>query len=226
MTWRCLPLEESDARGTHEPGSLSAIFTRRGASRVLTRERFLSAVPGGSMGAKDKSDFVLFVNFTQHYTTVFDESISLDGVLTWQSQPSQDLNSTVIQELIAHEELGGKIYFFLQPHKTNTKSYYYYMGELVYKAHDEQKLKPVHFKWVLDSFPIPGNQLNMMELTLTTANTKAAASHQSQQSAPKTGKLTKTASPAKETTKGKGLTTADFTRVTRPRRKKTHRIAC
>lgn len=97
--------------------------------------------------------FVLFVNLAQHYTDVFEESIDNDGVLTWQSQPSQTLDSKVVQELIHHQETQTTVHLFLQTTKINTKGIYTYMGELRYLAHDTTREKPVHFKWALQVLP-------------------------------------------------------------------------
>lgn len=98
-------------------------------------------------------DFVLFVNLEQHYTDVFEESIDTDGVLTWQSQPSQTLASPVVQSLIHHRDNGSRVHLFLKTLKSNTKGIYTYMGELQYLAHDVTREKPVHFKWALQVLP-------------------------------------------------------------------------
>lgn len=97
--------------------------------------------------------FVLFVNLEQHYTDKFEESIDSNGVLTWQSQPSQTLSSSIVQELIHHQESNTPVYLFLQTKKTGAKGLYTYMGELSYLAHDANREKPVHFKWALQVLP-------------------------------------------------------------------------
>lgn len=97
--------------------------------------------------------FVLFVNLEQHYTDKFEESIDSNGVLTWQSQPSQTLSSSVVQELIHHQENNSPVHLFLQTKKTGSKGLYTYMGELCYLAHDANREKPVHFKWALQVLP-------------------------------------------------------------------------
>ena len=63
-------------------------------------------------------DFVFFVTFgKQEGDFVFDESISDDGVLTWQSQPKQKLTTPNIQNFISHDELLNNIYIFLRKAK-------------------------------------------------------------------------------------------------------------
>src|SRR5215472_9899945 len=50
-------------------------------------------------------DFVFFVTFGQkqgHHE--FDETVTEEGVLTWQSQPRQRLSDPQIRQLIRHDE--------------------------------------------------------------------------------------------------------------------------
>ena len=57
-------------------------------------------------------DFVFFVSFGRSQGDhEFDEDITTDGVLSWKSQPRQSLQSTVIQRLIAHDDLVNSIYY-------------------------------------------------------------------------------------------------------------------
>lgn len=78
----------------------------------------------------------------------FDEDIDENGILTWQSQPSQSLDTPQIIEFINHDYKNNNIYLFL---RTDKKSDYTYMGLLAYVDHDNQREKPVYFKWqILD----------------------------------------------------------------------------
>lgn len=78
----------------------------------------------------------------------FDENIDENGILTWQSQPSQTLNESRIIDFINHDYLKNNIYLFL---RTSDKEDYTYMGLLAYVDHDNQREKPVYFKWqILD----------------------------------------------------------------------------
>lgn len=78
----------------------------------------------------------------------FDESIDENGILTWQSQPSQTLKDSRIIDFINHDYLKNNIYLFL---RTSEKEDYTYMGLLAYVEHDNQREKPVYFKWqILD----------------------------------------------------------------------------
>lgn len=61
------------------------------------------------------NDFVFFVTYGKNqgnYT--FDESITVEGVLSWQSQPSQDLKDKRIQKFINHDSDRNIIYLFLR----------------------------------------------------------------------------------------------------------------
>jgi hypothetical protein len=60
-------------------------------------------------------DFVFFVTLGQEQAGhVFDEGITEDGVLTWQSQPRQGLSDPQIREFVAHDDLKNSIYLFLR----------------------------------------------------------------------------------------------------------------
>ncbi len=96
-------------------------------------------------------DWVFFVTFGQKVDThTFEEAVSSEGVLTWQSQPSQDLKERRIEEWIRHDELKNSIYLFLRT-KKGVDVPYTYLGKLRYLSHDRDSKKPVHFLWqILD----------------------------------------------------------------------------
>lgn len=110
-------------------------------------------------------DFVFFVTFGKRQGQhVFDEGVSEEGVLTWQSQPSQKLSDPQIRALISHDELKGNILLFL---RTNKRSPYTYLGRLRYLAHDADREAPVHFKWQLLSGPPPAEVARRIGLGIT-----------------------------------------------------------
>jgi hypothetical protein len=82
----------------------------------------------------------------------FVESITDEGVLTWQSQPQQRIGQPLVQKLIHQQELQSSIHLFL---RTDAKSDYLYFGLLSYITHDEEREQPVHFKWQLLDWPPP-----------------------------------------------------------------------
>ena len=92
-------------------------------------------------------DFVFIVTYGQSQGGHdFDEGITEDGVLSWQSQPKQDFDNAVIKLLISHNDLTDNIYLFL---RENKKDDYEYLGRLAYLDHDKERIKPVYFQWQL-----------------------------------------------------------------------------
>ena len=91
------------------------------------------------------NDYVFFVTFGQSQGEhQFDEGITDDGVLTWQSQPRQGLSDIKVMSWINHDELVNNIYLFVRPSKGTE---YAYLGRLKYLTHDEDREKPVYFQW-------------------------------------------------------------------------------
>ena len=96
------------------------------------------------------NDWVFFVSYGQSQGGhEFDEGITPDGVLTWQSQPSQSLIEKRIQQWIDQNPTTDMIYLFLRPNK---KSDYYYLGNLNYLNHDPDREKPVWFQFQISDF--------------------------------------------------------------------------
>lgn len=96
-------------------------------------------------------DWVFFVTYGQAQGEhVFDESITDEGVLSWQSQPAQELEDAIIKELIQHDDRINTIHLFLRTKKGNP---YGYFGALGYLTHDGSRQKPVHFQWQLLDWP-------------------------------------------------------------------------
>lgn len=101
-----------------------------------------------------ESDFVFFVTYGQSQGEhVFDEGITEDGVLSWQSQPSQHFDEKRIKKFIGHEDQLDNIYLFLRESRGLP---YKYLGRLGYITHDPSREKPVWFQWqLLDWDEIP-----------------------------------------------------------------------
>ena len=91
--------------------------------------------------------YVFFVTFGQIIGDhTFDEWITEDGFLSWQSQPRQKLLSPVIQQLIRLNHPADAIHLFL---RTQKRDLYRYYGRLSYEKHDPRKERPVYFLWRL-----------------------------------------------------------------------------
>src|SRR5262249_2756866 len=103
-------------------------------------------------------DFVFFVTFGQKQAHhVFDEGVTTEGVLTWQSQPSQTLGDRQIKQLIHHDPDRNSIYLFL---RTSPKKPYTYLGSLKYLRHDIDRERPVYFHWQILDWDPSGADLN------------------------------------------------------------------
>lgn len=110
-------------------------------------------------------DYVFFVSFGQRQADhTFDEYITEDGILTWQSQPSQTLSEKRIKQLIEHDHSKNNIYLFLRTDRKTTR--YTYLGRLAYVEHDSEREKPVYFKWQILDWDIPLSVLNEIKLRL------------------------------------------------------------
>lgn len=132
-------------------------YTRREAHGIL--DPGTTFIPQtGTWGLQDivpiaasPGDLAFFVTFgTTQGDHDFEEEISEDGVLTWQSQPKQRLSAPQIRRLIAHDPLVDTIYLFLRTKKNEP---YTYFGRLGYLDHDPNKEQPVHFTWQLLDWP-------------------------------------------------------------------------
>ena len=104
-----------------------------------------------------QGDFVFMATQgkTQAHHT-FDEEITADGVLTWQSQPKHSLVDPAIGQLIRHDEAINTIHLLL---RSKEKLPYTYMGNLKYLDHDKEKEKPVYFHWQILDWEPPVEEL-------------------------------------------------------------------
>jgi len=109
-------------------------------------------------------DFVFFVTFGQKQADhIFEEDVTTDGVITWQSQPSQRLANRQIQQFINHNEDSNTIYLFL---RTERGRDYTYLGKLKYLSHDGEREQPVYFQWQILEWVITKDMLDRVGLQL------------------------------------------------------------
>lgn len=109
-------------------------------------------------------DWVFLVSLgNQQGEHLFDESITEDGVLSWQSQPRLDLLSDVIKSLINHDDRVNNIYLFLRANKGND---YGYFGRLGYLTHDTERENPVYFQWQILDWPAPAEFIKKVGISL------------------------------------------------------------
>ena len=97
-------------------------------------------------------NYIFFVSFGQTQAEhEFDEVVYDNGVIRWQSQPSQKLTDPVIQKLVSHDHFAHDILLFL---RTSTRGPYAFMGFLKYVNHDKEHEQPGNFHWrILDFDP-------------------------------------------------------------------------
>jgi hypothetical protein len=109
-------------------------------------------------------DWVFFVTFGQTQGEhTFDEGITEDGVLTWQSQPQQSLNDRRVQQWINHDDLTHNIYLFL---RTSIERRYAYLGRLKYLEHDRERQRPVYFQWQIIDWSVSLDKQQLLNLRL------------------------------------------------------------
>lgn len=112
-------------------------------------------------------DYVFFVSFGQEIAgKQFIESITQEGVLSWQSQPAQTLNDNRIKQFVLHDELTNSIYLFLRT-RSHIGLPYTYLGRLKYLTHDNESESPVHMKWQILDWNISLETLQRINLVLS-----------------------------------------------------------
>lgn len=115
-------------------------------------------ITGNYKNSRYTHDYIFLVTYgTKQAGHEFDENISEDGILTWQSQPAQTLKEARVIDFINHDYLKNNIYLFL---RNSDKEDYTYMGLLAYVDHDNQREKPVYFKWQILDWD--GNKVNIV----------------------------------------------------------------
>ncbi|MDC3001286.1 DUF3427 domain-containing protein [Actinomycetota bacterium] len=151
----------------------------------------------GIVGVPDRpGDYVLMVTYGQSQGEhTFEEAITDNGVLTWQSQPRQNFQSSAIQDLMSHDEDVNSIYLFL---RTTHARDYTFLGPLRYLTHDAVRENPVYFQWQILEWPIPSEVRARMRLDLEESSEHAQGDSEGEKSAG----LTLTGKPAPPNRRG------------------------
>jgi hypothetical protein len=90
-------------------------------------------------------NFVFLVTLGEpHAGNPYQDALTEDGYLIWESQSRHKLDSPVIQKMLSHEPQQNSIHLFL---RGNADSSYTYFGLLEYFSHDPSSSEPVHFIW-------------------------------------------------------------------------------
>jgi hypothetical protein len=156
-------------------------------------------------------DFVLFVTFGREQGDhLFDEGVTPEGVVSWQSQPQQALNDPQVRRLIAHDSETGNVRLFLRTATRTTDGAtmpYTYLGRLAYVTHDAERERPVYFQWqLIDAWPPPAAVLERIGLALGDADA-VIAPRPDRPAAEKAGLLETSPPSARDRT---GRRTSDF----------------
>jgi Domain of unknown function (DUF3427) len=87
----------------------------------------------------------------------FDEGVTPEGILRWQSQPGQGFINSWIKDFIAHDDDRNSIYLFLRTAEKRDGQIvpYTYLGRLRYSAHNRDLEKPVYFTWQILDWSLP-----------------------------------------------------------------------
>jgi len=92
-----------------------------------------------------KDDFIfLLTKGSEISGHLFDEGITEEGVLSWQTQPQNSFKSQSVKKFIKHDERLNNIYFF---YRNTANQNYSFLGKLKYISHDSTREKPVYFQW-------------------------------------------------------------------------------
>ena len=140
---------------TNTPGEFTPSVGRWGLSGIVT-------IP-----SPRDNEMVFFVTFGhKEGEHEFQEEITEDGVLAWQSQPKQKLVHPQIQKMINHVNLGITIHLML---RTSKKHDYTYLGELEYLNHDPNRETPVWFNWQILDWTVDNLLFERIGLRLSSA---------------------------------------------------------
>ncbi len=146
------------------------------------------------------NNYVFFVTFGQSQGGhQFDEGITEEGVLTWQSQPRQGLDDQRVQSWINHDDLKDNIYLFLRGSKGIP---YTYLGRLKYISHDVDREKLVYFQWQIIDWEGHATEVETLGIPLQETSGVGEGGDISTHSPPPKG-LTKDEAPDPKKTTGK-----------------------
>jgi hypothetical protein len=92
-------------------------------------------------------EFVLFMSYGREQSDhKFDEGVTSDGVVTWQSQPGQTLADAQVKRLIDHDSALSNVRLFLRTKPRDASGGpmpYTYVGRVAYLSHDSERERPL-----------------------------------------------------------------------------------
>tara|TARA_Y100000741_G_C18237529_1_gene552344 strand:+ start:707 stop:1705 length:999 start_codon:yes stop_codon:yes gene_type:complete len=103
-----------------------------------------------------KNDFIFFLTKGSKVKGhSFEEGITSDGILSWQTQKQNSFKTDNVKKFINHDEMLNNIYFFYREAK---KENYSFLGKLKYISHDNTRENPVYFQWQILDWDIAKNK--------------------------------------------------------------------
>jgi hypothetical protein len=125
----------------------------------------------GMVAIPFSNDFVFFVTYgSSQAGHLFQEGVTKDGLLIWQSQPSQKLSDYRVKRWITHDHDFADIYLFLRASK---KKPFSYMGKLAYVWHDPSRECPVYFRWQILDWELTEERANEIGLVFCDKNSSS-----------------------------------------------------
>lgn len=117
-------------------------------------------MPGIVETPRDSGNFVFMVTLGKSdASNPYQDALTLDGRLIWESQTKQGFDSPTIRKLLVHDPMVNNVHLFLRAQKGDK---YTYFGLLNYFSHDLNKQNPVHFIWTVQNWDIDQNQLKRL----------------------------------------------------------------
>lgn len=121
-------------------------------------------IPGIVEVPPKSSNFVFLVTLgAPHEGNPYQDALTEDGYLIWESQSRHKLDSPVIQKMLSHDPEQNNIHLFL---RGNASSGYMYFGLLEYFSHDPNSTEPVHFIWRILNWDFEKTNLQSLGIAL------------------------------------------------------------
>lgn len=116
---------------------------------------------------KASRNFVFIVTLGKpHPGNPYQDALTKDGFLIWESQTQHTLESEVIKKLITHDHQVNNIHLFV---RSSGSTNYVFVGLLEYWSHDEGTSNPVHFVWKVRSWDLTKSDFSRLELDVRDA---------------------------------------------------------
>ncbi|HGM4804194.1 TPA: DUF3427 domain-containing protein [Serratia marcescens] len=143
---------EPKSRGNLKPILLSK-YDREGICQLFEPGTKFTVGSGrwgisGIIKLKNETDDLVFIVTIEkpHAGNPYEDALTDDGQLHWETQKKMSADSDFVQRLKAHDHNVSNIHLFL---RYQEKSNYSYLGLLAYESVDENSTNPVRFIWRL-----------------------------------------------------------------------------